>query len=295
MKGLKVIGIPAAILAALVFSGAFYVVNERQLAVTTQFSRLVGTTESAGLKVKIPFIQHVEFFDKRIQRLNVDPELFLTNEKKYLIVDYYVEWKVGDIRRFYTTTQGNFQRAATLLDQLVKDGLRNEFARRSVSEVISQDRNAIMSHLNNELSKDSERYGVEIVGVRLKRVDFSDDIRDRVFERMRAERERVSRNLRAQGQEKSQGIRANAEREAAEILAKADAEAQVIRGHADAQAAKIYADAYGKDLEFYEFWRSMNAYREGFVGKGNNVLVLDPNNDFLKYFAPASKADEAAE
>lgn len=296
MKGLKVIGIPAAILAALVFSGAFYVVNERQLAVTTQFSRLVGTTESAGLKMKIPFIQHVEFFDKRIQRLNVDPELFLTNEKKYLIVDYYVEWKVGDIRRFYTTTQGNFQRAATLLDQLVKDGLRNEFARRSVSEVISQDRNAIMSHLNNELSKDSERYGVEIVGVRLKRVDFSDDIRDRVFERMRAERERVSRNLRAQGQEKSQGIRANAEREAAEILAKADAEAQVIRGHADAQAAKIYADAYGKDLEFYEFWRSMNAYREGFVGKGNNVLVLDPNNDdFLKYFAPASKADEAAE
>ena len=295
MKGLKVIGIPAAILAALVFSGAFYVVNERQLAVTTQFSRLVGTTESAGLKVKIPFIQHVEFFDKRIQRLNVDPELFLTNEKKYLIVDYYVEWKVGDIRRFYTTTQGNFQRAATLLDQLVKDGLRNEFARRSVSEVISQDRNAIMSHLNNELSKDSERYGVEIVGVRLKRVDFSDDIRDRVFERMRAERERVSRNLRAQGQEKSQGIRANAEREAAEILAKADAEAQVIRGHADAQAAKIYADAYGRDLEFYEFWRSMNAYREGFVGKGNNVLGRDPNNDFLKYFAPASKADEAAE
>lgn len=293
MKGLKIIGIAAAVMAALVVSGAFYVVNERQLAVTTQFSRLVGTAETAGLKMKIPFIQQVEFFDKRIQRLNVDPELFLTNEKKYLIVDYYVEWKVGDVRRFYTTTQGNFQRAATLLDQLVKDGLRNEFARRSVSEVISEDRNAIMSNLNNELTKDSDRYGVEIIGVRLKRVDFSDDIRDRVFERMRAERERVSRNLRAQGQEKSQGIRANAEREAAEILAKAEAEAQVIRGHADAQAAKIYASAYGKDLEFYEFWRSMNAYRDGFVGKGNNVLVLAPENDFLKYFSP--KAQEAAD
>lgn len=264
-------------------SQSLYVVNERELAVTTQFSRLVGVDEDAGLKVKIPFIQHVEFFDKRIQRLNVDPELFLTNEKKYLIVDYYVEWRVDDIRAFYTSVQGNFTRAATLLDQLVKDGLRTEFARRSVAEVISEDRSSIMNSLNQNLELGSARYGIEIVGVRLKRVDFSDDIRDRVFDRMRAERERVSRNLRAQGKEKSQAIRATAEREATEILAEAEAEAKIIRGRADARAAEIYAQAYGQDLEFYEFWRSMAVYRESFANEGN-VLLLSPDNLFLKYF-----------
>lgn len=274
-----------AAIAAVLLSSSMYVVNERQMAVATQFSRLVSIQETAGLKFKTPFIQHVEYFDKRVQRLNVEPELFLTNEKKYLIVDYYVEWKIGDLRRFYTSVQGNFDRAGTLLDQLVKDGLRNEFARRSVSEVISEDRNSIMDSVTKELEKDSERYGVTIIGVRLKRVDFSDDIRDRVFDRMRAERERVSKNLRAQGKEKSEGIRANANREAAEILAKADAEAQVARGQADAKAADIYAAAYGKDLEFYEFWKSMAAYRASFGKDGkNNMLLISPDDPFMKYF-----------
>ncbi|MBR1374624.1 MAG: protease modulator HflC [Cardiobacteriaceae bacterium] len=263
---------------------SLYIVNEKEIAVTTQFARLTDTASTAGLKIKLPFIQKVEYFDKRIQRLNVDPELFLTNEKKYLIVDYYVEWRIGDIARFYTSVQGDFERAATLLDQLVKDGLRNEFARRPVSEVISGDRNSFMNTVSENLTKDSERYGVKIVGVRLKRVDFSDDIRDRVFDRMRAERERVSRNLRAQGQEKAQAIRANAEREAAEILAKAEAQALVKRGQADAEAAEIYAAAYGKDLEFYRFWRSMNAYAESFANEGN-ILILDKDKtEFLDYF-----------
>ncbi|SUO93385.1 Modulator of FtsH protease HflC [Suttonella ornithocola] len=277
---------PIIIVVALVLfflAGSLYVLNERQVAVVTQFSRLVKTEENAGLKFKVPFLQQVEFFDKRIQRLNVDPELFLTNEKKYLIVDYYVEWRIGDIRRFYTSVQGNFQRASSLLDQLVKEGMRGEFARRSVSEVISEDRNSIMDTVTAEIGRDSARYGVEIIGVRLKRVDFSDDIRDRVFDRMRAERERVSKNLRAQGREKSQVIRANAEREAAEILAKANAESQVIRGRADAKAADIYAAAYGKDIEFYDFWRSMSAYKEGFKHNGD-VLVVSPDDPFLKYF-----------
>lgn len=273
------------VIALFFLMSSLYIVNERQMAVTTQFSRLVSTQETAGLKLKIPFLQHVEYFDKRVQRLNVDPELFLTNEKKYLIVDYYVEWKIGNLRRFYTSVQGNFDRASTLLDQLVKDGLRNEFARRSVSEVISEDRDSIMDNVTQELEKDSERYGVHLIGVRLKRVDFSDDIRDRVFERMRAERDRVSKNLRAQGQEKAQGIRANADREAAEILAKANAEAQVTRGEADAKAADIYASAYGQDLEFYDFWRSMSAYRDSFNrAEQNNILIVNPDDPFLKYF-----------
>lgn len=277
----------------LILFGSIYVVSERQMAVTTQFSRLVSTDETAGLKFKVPLIQKVEFFDKRIQRLNIEPELFLTNEKKYLIVDYYVEWRIGDIRRFYTSVQGNFQRASTLLDQLVKEGLRSEFARRSVSEVISEDRNSIMDTVTQQLDNDSERYGVKLVGVRLKRVDFSDDIRDRVFDRMRAERERVSKNLRAQGRQKSQIIRATAEREAAEILAKAEAEAQIMRGQADAKAANIYASAYGKDLEFYQFWRSMTAYRDSFK-KGDSVLVLSPEEPFLQYLQNAGLPSEQA-
>lgn len=271
-----------------VLGTSVYVVSERKVAVVTQFSRLISTQNQAGLRFKVPFVQHVEYFDKRIQRLNVEPELFLTNEKKYLIVDYYVEWRIGNVQRFYTSVQGSNERASRLLDQLVKDGLRGEFVRRSVSEVISEDRNSIMDSVTEQLGKDAERYGVKIVGVRLKRVDFSDDIRDRVFDRMRAERERVSKSLRAQGQEKSQVIRATANREAAEILARAGAQAEIIRGQADAAAAKVYANTYGKDLEFYGFKRSMEAYRNGF-SQGRDVLVLSRANPFLRYmFAGAS-------
>lgn len=292
-RTLNVIIILAAI-ALFLLGNAVYLVNERQLAVVTQFSRLISTQDQAGLRFKVPFIQHVEYFDKRIQRLNVEPELFLTNEKKYLIVDYYVEWRIGTVRRFYTSVQGSNTRASRLLDQLVKDGLRGEFVRRSVSEVISEDRNSIMDSVTEQLGKDAERYGVKIVGVRLKRVDFSDDIRDRVFDRMRAERERVSKSLRAQGREKSQVIRATANREAAEILARAGAQAEIIRGQADAAAAKVYADTYGKDLEFYAFKRSMEAYRNGF-SEGRDVFVLSRTNPFLHYmFAADARGTQEA-
>lgn len=288
----------APVLFALLFllglfgSMSMYIVNERELAVVTQFSRLVETQDSAGLKFKLPLVQQVELFDKRIQRLDIDPELFLTNEKKYLIVDYYVEWKIGNVQQFYTSVQGNISRASSLLDQLVKDGLRGEFALRSVSDVISEGRNTMMDTLSKELSADANRrYGIEIIGVRLKRVDFSDDIRDRVFDRMRAERDRVSASLRAQGQEKSQVIRATADREAAEIIAKAEAQSQILRGEADAKAAEIFAKAYGKDLEFYEFWRSMMAYQKDFAA-GDDVLIINSDNPYLKYLqqSPAISA-----
>lgn len=270
------------VVVLIVLGSSLYVVNERQVAVITQFQRLIDTQEKAGLKFKVPFLHRVEYFDSRIQRLDVDPELFLTNEKKYLIVDYFVEWRIGDIRKFYTSVQGNFDRASNLLDQLVKDGLRGEFVQRSVKEVISEDRGSIMNNVTKTLQRDAERYGVDIVGVRLKRVDFSDDIRDRVFDRMRAERERVSRSLRAQGQEKSSVIRANADREAATIMAQANEKSAILRGEADAKAAKIYADAYGKDLEFYQFWQSMQAYRTS-MAKEDNLMIVEPDSEFFRY------------
>lgn len=273
-----------AVLALLVLSASVYVVNERQLAVITQFERLLGTEEKAGLKFKVPFLHKVEYFDSRTQRLDVDPELFLTNEKKYLIVDYFVVWRIGDIRQFYTSVQGNFERASNLLDQLVKDGLRGEFVRRSVKEVISEDRGSIMDTVTRELQRDAERYGVQIIGVRLKRVDFSDDIRDRVFDRMRAERERVSRSLRAQGREKSSVIRATAEREAATIMAQAREKSAVLRGEADAEAARIYAQSYGKDLEFYQFWQSMQAYRTS-MAREDNLMIIEPDSEFFRYLS----------
>lgn len=273
--------IAVVVVALLLLFNSLYVVNERQIAVITQFERLISTTDKAGIKLKLPFVHQVEFFDARIQRLDVDPELFLTNEKKYLIVDYFVEWRVANMRVFYTSVQGNFSRASNLLDQLVKDGLRGEFVRRSVKEVISEDRGSIMQSVTQSLSQDANRYGVEIVGVRLKRVDFSDDIRDRVFERMRAERERVSKNLRAQGREKSQIIMASADREASELVAKAIEKARIIEGEADAKAAELYAKSYGQDLEFYRFWRSMEAYRNHL--SDNTVMLVEPEGDFFKY------------
>lgn len=276
------------LLVLVVLSSSLYVVNERQMAVITQFERLINTEEKAGLKFKIPFLHQVEYFDSRIQRLDVEPELFLTNEKKYLIVDYFVQWRIGDIREFYTSVQGNFDRASNLLDQLVKDGLRGEFVRRSVKEVISEDRGSIMNSVTKTLQRDAERYGVEIIGVRLKRVDFSDDIRDRVFDRMRAERERVSRSLRAQGREKSSVIRATAEREASIIVAQAREKAAILRGEADAEAARIYADSYGKDLEFYQFWQSMQAYRQSIAQEGN-LMIVSPDSEFFRYL-PSSQA-----
>lgn len=275
--------IAALIVALILLLNSLYVVNERQVAAVTQFQRLVKTDETAGLKIKVPFIQDVEYFDARMQRLDVDPELFLTNEKKYLIVDYFVIWRIGDVRQFYTSVQGNLSRASNLLDQLVKDGLRSEFVLRSVKEVISEDRGSIMNNVTHSLQQDAKRYGVDIIGVRLKRVDFSDDIRDRVFDRMRAERERVSKSLRAQGREKSAVIRAAAEREAEGIIAIAREQAQIMRGEADAEAARLYAEHYRNDLEFYNLWRSMQAYREGLNGK-NTTLLISPDSKFWQYF-----------
>lgn len=284
--------IAAVIVALIILINSLYVVNERQVAAVTQFQRLIKTDETAGLKMKVPFIQDVEYFDARMQRLDVDPELFLTNEKKYLIVDYFVIWRIGNVRQFYTSVQGNLDRASNLLDQLVKDGLRSEFVLRSVKEVISEDRGSIMNSVTKSLQEDAKRYGVDIIGVRLKRVDFSDDIRDRVFDRMRAERERVSKSLRAQGREKSAIIRAAAEREAEGILAVAREQSQIMRGEADATAAKLFAEHYGKDLEFYQLWRSMQGYRAGMTGD-NATLLVSPDSQFWQYFHGTGDAGSA--
>lgn len=280
----------ALILILFLLTQMLYVVNERQLAVVTQFQRLVNTHEQAGLKIKLPFLQRVEYFDARLQRLDVEPEMFMTNEKKWLLVDYFVEWRIKELRTFYTSVQGSLDRAGTLLDQLVKEGLRGEFVKYAVKEALQGGRTSIMDNVTQQLSEDAlRRYGVEIVGVRLKRIDFSDDIRDHVFERMRAERERVSKSLRAQGEEKSQIIRANAEREAAETLAVAQEEALILRGRADAEAARLYAEAYGQDMDFYQFWRSMLAYQSSLSGN-NNTMILEPNTPFFKYLRARAEA-----
>ncbi|MDO4643372.1 MAG: protease modulator HflC [Cardiobacteriaceae bacterium] len=273
--------IAVVVVALILLVSSAYIINERQIAVVTQFSRLISTDNKAGLKFKLPFVQNVELFDARIQRLDVDPERFMTNEKKWLIVDYFVEWRIKDIRTFYTSVQGNFEQASRLLDNMVKENLRGEFVQRSVKEAISQDRGTIMDAASKRISQQAEaRYGMEVLGVRLKRVDFSDEIRDRVFDRMRAERERVSKDFRARGQEKSSVIRATAEREAAELLAKAREEADIMRGEADATAAKQYAQTYGADIEFYRYWRSLLTYRDSLNG---STLIVSPDSRYFSY------------
>lgn len=270
--------------ALLLAINTMFIVNEREMAVVTQFQRLVGTEEQAGLKFKLPFLQRVEYFDGRMQRLDVEPEMFMTNEKKWLLVDYFVQWRIKDLRTFYTSVQGSFDRANTLLDQLVKEGLRGEFVKYSVKQTLAEGRGSIMDNITAQLQREAlQRYGIEIVGVRLKRIDFSDDIRDHVFERMRAERERVSKSLRAQGEEKSQIIRATAEREAAEMLAQAQQDALIVRGQADAAAAEIYSQAYGQDLEFYKFWRSMASYQQSLANGEKSTLLLSPHGQYFRY------------
>ncbi|UJF24898.1 protease modulator HflC [Suttonella sp. R2A3] len=283
--------IAVVIVALVLLFSSFYVVSERQMAVVTQFERLVQTEEQAGLHMKVPFIQSVEFFDSRMQRLDVEPELFLTSEKKYLVVDYFVIWRIGDIREFYTSVQGNLSRASSLLDQLVKDSLRNEFVARTVKDVISEDRGSIMNSVTESLQTDAKRYGLDVIGVRLKRVDFSEGIRDRVFDRMRAERERVSKSLRAQGEEKAAIIRAEAMRQAQEIVAEAREKANIMRGQADAEAAKLFAEHYGQDLEFFRFWRSMQNYRNA-IRADNTTFLMEPDSEFFNYFKKKDAAND---
>jgi membrane protease subunit HflC len=286
MSSKSMLGIVIIVILGVLGSSAVYVVDEREKAIVFQFGEIVSSSEKAGLYFKLPVINNVSFFDARIQTMDADPQLFLTKEKKNLVVDSFVKWRVRNARDFYTKLGGLAANARNRLAQRVNDALRQEFGNRSVQQVISGDRAEIMNTVRKNIDSEINSLGIEVVDVRLKRVDLDPDISERVYQRMEAERSRVAKDLRARGAEEAERIRADADRERAVTLANANREAEEIRGQGDAQATGIYAEAYQRDREFYRLYRSLNAYRATF-DSADNLLVIEPNSEFFQYFKQA--------
>ena len=270
-------------LAAVIVSNTLFVVKETERAVMLQFGELVNSDIASGLHVKIPWVNTVRKFDARIQTEDATPQRFLTLEQKALDVDSYAKWRIVDVGQFYVSTRGNVATAGSLLAQRINDGLRDQIGARTLIEVVAGERDQLMLDLTEELNEaTASDIGIEVIDVRVKRIDLPDDVRSSVYDRMITERNREAQEIRSRGDELAIGIRADADRQVVIYEAEAYRDAERIRGEGDAEATSIYADAYTKDEEFYAFTRSLNAYRETFSTK-NDVLLLDPDSDYFKY------------
>jgi membrane protease subunit HflC len=276
------------VLLLWLLSNSLFVIRETERAVMLKFGEVVRSDIEPGLHWKVPFVNSVRKFDGRVLTMDSQPERFFTQEKKALIVDSYVKFRVADTEKFYTATNAEEQRAIALLAQRVNDGLRNEVAIRTIQEVVSGERDQLMVDLANNLSALAlAELGVEIVDVRVKQIDLPPDVSESVYRRMNAEREKEARELRSQGQELAEGIRAAADREVTVIKANAYRDAELIRGDGDAEATGIYADAFNQDPEFYAFTRSLRAYQDAFNGNGD-VLLVQPDSEFFRYLKDSS-------
>ena len=272
-----------ALVVLLVLSMSVYTVDQRKSAIKFQLGEVIDVQTRPGLYFLVPFVQNVRLYDTRIQTMEPrDPERFLTSENRNVLVDSFVKWRVIDVRQYYVSVRGDPLQAEARISQTVNDALRAEFAKRTVHDVVSGERDKIMSVVAKRVDEDVRRIGVGVVDVRLKRVDFVPEISSDVFRRMESERKRVANELRATGQAEGEKIKADADRQRQVIVADAYRDAQRVKGEGDAQASRIYAEAFGKNPEFYSFYRSMEAYRQSLRSK-SDVMVLDPSSDFFKY------------
>jgi len=279
----------------LVASQALYTVEQTRYAIKFQLGEIVETQSTAGLYTKWPLLQNVKFYDKRTLVLdNPEPDRITTSEKKPLLIDFFVLWRITDVKQFYVNTQqGDEDVARQRLSTTVRANLREEINKRTVHEVISSERDKIMATTRQKADTDAKTFGVEIVDVRLRRVELPPDVTDPVYARMESERRRVANELRSLGQAESEKVRADADRQREVILAEAYRQAQKLKGEGDAKAASIYAAAYGSNPEFFAFYRSLEAYRSTFRGR-NDMMVLDPSSDFFRYFrSPAGQGAKA--
>lgn len=264
-------------------SSSLYIVDETQVAIKLQFGEIVETDIGPGLHFKAPFVQNVRKFDARILTLDSRPERFLTVGKKFVIVDSFIKWKIEDVKAYYKATAGNRWQATTLLSNSTNKGLRDEFAARSLTEVVSGERDQLMADITAKLNEQTlGEFGIRVLDVRVKGIDLPEDLSKNVYRRMSTEREREARETRSQGKELAEGIRANADRQKTILEAEAYREAEQIRGEGDATSANIYAEAYNRNKEFYAFTRSLKAYTETFNGQ-EDVLLLKPDSDFFRY------------
>ena len=279
------IGFIVVLALVLLVTGAFsmYQVAEWERAILFRLGEIVKTDVQPGLHFKVPFVNNVRKFDGRILTLDVEPERFLTVEKKNVIVDSFVMWRIADAKRFYTAVMGDERNARQRLEQTIKDAMRGQFSKRTVSQVVSGERDTIMKDLTIDVSAQASQIGIEIVDVRVKRVDLPSEVSDSVYRRMQAERSRVAKEFRSQGAELAEKIRAGADRQRQVLIAEAYREAEQTRGMGDARAAEIYAQAFSKDKEFYAFFRSLRAYQESFDGS-NDLMLLAPDGEFFEYF-----------
>jgi membrane protease subunit HflC len=266
-----------------VLSGSLFTVDQRQNAMVFQLGEVVSVKKTPGLYFKLPLVQNVRYFDTRILTLDAaDPERFITSEKKNVLVDSFIKWRVVDARQFYVSVGGDETRAAIRLNQTVNDGLRAEFGKRTINDVVSGSRDRIMDIIRSKADQDARKIGVQVVDVRIKRVDLPETVSENVYRRMEAERKQVANELRSTGAAEAEKIKADADKQKDVIVAEAYRDAQRVKGEGDAKASAVYAAAYGKNAEFYAFYRSMQAYRESFKNK-SDVMVLDPSADFFKY------------
>ena len=273
----------ALVVLGLILAMSMYTVDQRKAAVKFQLGEVVAVITKPGLYFMVPLLQNVKLYDMRIQTLDArDAERFLTSENKNVLVDSFVKWRIIDVKQYFVSVRGDSIAAESRINQTVNDALRAEFARRTVHDVVSGEREQVMTSVADKVDKDLKNIGVEVVDVRLKRVDLVPEISSDVYRRMESERKRVANELRATGQAEGEKIKAEADRQRQIIVAEAYREAQKAKGEGDAQASRIYAEAYQRNPEFFSFYRSMEAYRQSLRSKAD-VMVLDPSSDFFKY------------
>ena len=278
-----------AVAALVILSMGVFVVDQRQNAIVFQLGEVVNVITTPGLNFKVPLMQNVRFFDSRILTLDAgEPERFITAEKKNVLVDAFIKWRIVDVKQYYISVGGDELRARTRLLQTVNSSMREEFGKRTIHEVVSGEREKIMTVLREKTDADARKIGVQVLDVRLKRVDFPSEISESVYRRMDAERKRVANELRASGAAEGEKIKADADKQREVILAEAYRDAQKTKGEGDAKATALYAAAFGKNQEFYSFYRSLEAYKQSFKNKGD-VMVLDPSSAFFKYLKSPGK------
>ncbi|MCW8926034.1 MAG: protease modulator HflC [Xanthomonadales bacterium] len=271
------------ILLGVLGAAGIFTVTETEYAIRFQLGRIVKVDYQPGLHIKWPFVNNIRKFDKRILTLDTSPELMLTSEQKYVNVDSFVKWRIKNVARFYTSTQGNEAIALNRLHGIVSDRIRNQIAARTLAEVVSEQRVTTMRAVAEAANVAAEEFGIEVVDVRIKSIELPDDVRESVFRRMAADRQKAANLYRFEGREAAERIRSDADRQAQVILAEAQRDGQKVRGEGDAIATATYADAYGQDEEFYQFYRSLEAYRAAFASQ-RDTLVIDPGSEFFDYF-----------
>ena len=275
-----------AVLVAILLSSSLYTVKETQVALKLRLGEIVSIESEPGLKFKTPFVNNVVWFDKRIQTLDSAAESFLTVEKKNVVVDSFVKWRIVDTQKFYISTGGAMAQANLRLAQNNQDALRSEFSKRTILEVISDQREAIMASVKGKLKSIAEdKYGIEVVDVRIKRIELSQEVRNSVYSRMETERKGLANKYRANGAEEAEKLQAFADKERTIILANAYRDSEKIRGEGDAISASNYAEAYSQDVDFYSFYRSLESYKKSFNEQGD-ILVLNPDSEFFRHFNP---------